>query len=140
MFKRVIQAKVTTKKWVHIIYNRYQLSFLLRRGEKGWFLITTASFSLILLLFVCYTKVCEDRWEHNTKTVFIQDSFPNDTLSFITSWIRISHDACLVLMKTFPLNYVHIEMVDVELICGNLGRLHIFESWCPFLCYNLVTQ
>lgn len=39
-------------------------------------------------------------------------------------------------MKTFHQNHVYTEMVDVELICENLGRLHLFSigiSLCAIL-------
>ena len=144
IFIEVTHAKMKTKNGsisVHIIYFWHWLSvFLQRRGEISvvWFLCITDSFSLNLIVFVCFKKACEDRCEHNVKAVFLWDSFPSEIWCFITSLSRMSPDTCLLLMKTFHQNHVHTEMVDVGLICENLGRLYIYSVLVSLFVLYLV--
>lgn len=133
IFIEVAHAKMKTNNGSisgHIIYFWHWLSVFpqRRRGiSVVWSLFIADSFSLNRIVFVCFKKACEDRCEHNVKAVFLWDSFPSEIWSFITSLSRISPDTSLLLMKTFHQNHVYTEMVDVELICENLGRLSIYS-------------
>lgn len=145
IFIEVAHAKMKTNNGsisVHIIYFWLWLSvFPQRRGEISviWSLSITDSFSLNSIVFLCFKKACEDRCEHNIKAVFLWDSFPSEISSFITSLSRMSPDTCLLLMKTFHQNHVYTEMVDVELICENLGRLYIYSLLVSLCVLYLVS-